>query len=96
MQITGEMLIGAQAVRGKGAPVDAIDPASGGRIDADSGVRFNGGDLLHMVPAIYSGGMDANGNPVGDANYDICESALGRRASHGWCWKAPTRSASCC
>ena len=36
-----------------------------------------------MVPAIYSGGMDANGNPVGDANYDICESALGRRASHG-------------
>lgn len=27
--------------------------------------------------------MDANGNPVGDANYDICESALGRRASHG-------------
>ena len=28
-------------------------------------------------------GLDANGNPVGDANYDICESALGRRASHG-------------
>ena len=25
--------------------------------------RFNGGDLLHMVPAIYSGGMDTNGNP---------------------------------
>ena len=49
----------------------------------EMGIRFNGGDLLHMVPAIYSGGMDANGNPVGDANYDICESALGRRASHG-------------
>jgi NADP-dependent aldehyde dehydrogenase len=44
MQITGEMLIGAQAVRGKGAPVEAIDPASGGRIDADGGPRFNGGD----------------------------------------------------
>ncbi len=38
---------------------------------------------MHMVPAIYSGGQDENGNPVGTANYDICESALGRRASHG-------------
>ena len=27
--------------------------------------------------------MDASGNPIGNANYDICESALGRRASHG-------------
>lgn len=54
-----------------------------GNLYCDQAIRFNGGDLLHMVPAIYSGGMDANGNPVGDANYDICESALGRRASHG-------------
>ena len=43
MKITGEMLIGAQAVRGNGAPVEAIDPASGERIDAVS--CFNGGDL---------------------------------------------------
>ena len=54
-----------------------------GNLYCDQAIRFNGGDLMHMVPAIYSGGMDASGNPIGNANYDICESALGRRASHG-------------
>ncbi len=54
-----------------------------GNLYCDQAIRFNGGDLMHMVPAIYSGGQDENGNPVGTANYDICESALGRRASHG-------------
>ena len=54
-----------------------------GNLYCDQAIRFNGGDLMHMVPAIYSGGMDVSGNPIGNANYDICESALGRRASHG-------------
>ena len=35
-------------------------------------IRFNSGDLLHQVPYIGS-----------DKDYDICESKLGERASHG-------------
>ena len=35
-----------------------------GNLYCDQAIRFNGGDLMHMVPAIYSGGQDENGNPV--------------------------------
>ena len=51
MQVTGEMLIGAQAVRGRGAAVVAIDPASGERVDADAEVCFNGGDAADVERA---------------------------------------------
>lgn len=53
-----------------------------GNLWCDQAIRFNGGDLLHMVPAVYYGekaGVIADG--TGD--YSICESALGSRASHG-------------
>lgn len=47
-----------------------------GNLWCDQAIRFNGGDLLHLVPAIVS-----SGGTVKD--YSICESALGSRASHG-------------
>ena len=54
-----------------------------GNLYCDQAIRFNGGDLMHMVPAIYSGGRGEDGSPLGTPDYSICESALGRRASHG-------------
>lgn len=53
-----------------------------GNLWCDQAIRFNGGDLLHMVPAIYYGDM-VGGTPDGSGDYSICESALGSRASHG-------------
>ena len=53
-----------------------------GNLWCDQAIRFNGGDLLHMVPEMYYGekaGVLADG--TGD--FSICESALGSRASHG-------------
>ncbi len=53
-----------------------------GNLYCDQAIRFNGGDLLHMVPAVYYGdkvGVNADG--TGD--FSICERALGKRASHG-------------
>ena len=47
-----------------------------GNLWCDQAIRFNGGDLLHLVPAIVS----ADGTVK---DYSICESALGSRASHG-------------
>ena len=38
-------------------------------------IRFNGGDLLHLVPSV----MLADGTE----NFSLCETALGSRASHG-------------
>ena len=38
-------------------------------------IRFNGGDLLHLVPSV----MLADGTE----DFSLCESALGSRASHG-------------
>ena len=62
-----------------------ISPTGGfwsGNLWCDQAIRFNGGDLLHMVPEIYYGenvGVLADG--TGD--FKVCESALGTRASHG-------------
>ena len=62
-----------------------ISPTGGfwsGNLWCDQAIRFNGGDLLHMVPAVYRGetvGVYADG--TGD--FSVCESALGSRASHG-------------
>ncbi len=53
-----------------------------GSLWCDQALRFNGGDLLHMVPAIYYGDA-VGGTPDGTGDYGICESALGSRASHG-------------
>ncbi|MDO4741415.1 MAG: L,D-transpeptidase, partial [Eubacteriales bacterium] len=53
-----------------------------GNLWCDQAIRFNGGDLLHLVPEIYYGdlvGVLADG--TGD--FSICERALGSRASHG-------------
>ena len=47
-----------------------------GNLWCDEAIRFNGGDLLHMVPAVVSG----DGTVY---DYTICERALGKRASHG-------------
>lgn len=62
-----------------------ISPTGGfwsGNLWCDQAIRFNGGDLLHMVPAVYYGenvGVYADGS----GDFSICESALGSRASHG-------------
>lgn len=47
MKITGEMLIGSQAVRGRGAALDALDPASGLPI----GPAFGGGEASDVERA---------------------------------------------
>lgn len=47
-----------------------------GNLWCDQGIRFNGGDLLHMVPAVVNDEMTVY-------DYSICERALGSRASHG-------------
>ena len=47
-----------------------------GNLWCDQAIRFNGGDLLHLVPAIAS--LDLT-----QKDYSLCESALGSRASHG-------------
>ncbi len=47
-----------------------------GNLWCEQAIRFNGGDLMHMVPAVVS----ADGTVY---DYSICESALGKRASHG-------------
>ncbi len=38
-------------------------------------IRFNGGDLLHLVPSVFT--------EDGKEDFSRCESALGTRASHG-------------
>ncbi len=47
-----------------------------GNLWCDQAIRFNGGDLLHLVPAIAS-------QDLTQKDYSLCESALGSRASHG-------------
>ena len=47
-----------------------------GNLWCDQGIRFNGGDLIHMVPAVANADMTVY-------DYSICERALGSRASHG-------------
>ena len=62
-----------------------VSPTGGfwsGNLWCDQAIRFNGGDLLHMVPAIYYG-EKVGTNPDGTGDFSICESALGSRASHG-------------
>ena len=53
-----------------------------GNLWCDQAIRFNGGDLLHMVPEIYYGDLEGL-VPDGTGDFKICESALGSRASHG-------------
>ena len=53
-----------------------------GNLWCDQAIRFNGGDLLHLVPAVYRGelvGVYADGS----GDFSFCEQALGTRASHG-------------
>jgi len=50
----------------------------------DQAIRFNGGDLLHMVPAMYYGDVvGTTPTEQDEGDYSVCESALGSRASHG-------------
>ena len=53
-----------------------------GNLWCDQAIRFNGGDLLHMVPEVYYG-ENVGVNPDGTGDFSICEQALGSRASHG-------------
>ena len=53
-----------------------------GNLWCDQAIRFNGGDLLHMVPEVYYG-ENVGVNPDGTGDFSICERALGSRASHG-------------
>jgi len=62
-----------------------ISPTGGfwsGNLWCDQAIRFNGGDLLHMVPEIYYGDQ-AGVLADGTGDFSVCESALGTRASHG-------------
>ena len=53
-----------------------------GNLWCDQAIRFNGGDLLHLVPEIYYG-ENAGVLADGTGDFGVCESALGSRASHG-------------
>jgi len=53
-----------------------------GNLYCRKAIRFNGGDLLHMVPAVYREEVGMP-EPSGYGDYSVCESALGSRASHG-------------
>lgn len=53
-----------------------------GNLYCRKAIRFNGGDLLHMVPAVYREGVGME-EPTGYGDYSVCSSALGSRASHG-------------
>lgn len=46
-----------------------------GNMWCDMGIRFNGGDLIHLVPALI--------NKDGTKNYGSFEPRLGSKASHG-------------
>lgn len=46
-----------------------------GNLWCNYALRFNGGDLLHLVPSIFLAD--------GTEDFSICENALGTRASHG-------------
>ena len=62
-----------------------ISPTGGfwsGNLWCAQGIRFNGGDLLHMVPAVHREGIGM-GEPSGSGDYTFCERALGQKASHG-------------
>ena len=46
-----------------------------GELWCNYAIRFNGGDLLHMVPSVFT--------EDGKEDFSRCESALGTKASHG-------------
>ena len=50
-----------------------------GELWCNYAIRFNGGDLLHMVPSIFV----PDGTETGKEDFSRCESALGTKASHG-------------
>ena len=53
-----------------------------GNLYCRKAIRFNGGDLLHMVPAVHREEIGMP-DPTSYGDYSVCESALGSRASHG-------------
>ncbi len=53
-----------------------------GNLYCRKAIRFNGGDLLHMVPAVHREEIGMP-DPQSYGDYSVCESALGSRASHG-------------
>ena len=53
-----------------------------GNLYCRKAIRFNGGDLLHMVPAVHREEIGMP-EPQSYGDYSVCESALGSRASHG-------------
>lgn len=55
---------------------NAVGGFFSGNLWCNQAIRFNGGDLLHLVPSIFA----ADGVTE---DFSICESALGQRASHG-------------
>ena len=52
-----------------------------GNLWCNQAIRFNGGDLLHLVPSIFEQ-IGENPEDVKE-DFSLCEKALGRRASHG-------------
>ncbi|MBQ8094647.1 MAG: peptidoglycan-binding protein [Clostridia bacterium] len=50
-----------------------------GELWCNYAIRFNGGDLLHLVPSIFV----PDGTETGKEDFSRCESALGSKASHG-------------
>ncbi len=53
-----------------------------GNLYCRKAIRFNGGDLLHMVPAVHREQV-GEPDPTSYGDYAVCASALGSRASHG-------------
>ena len=50
-----------------------------GELWCNYAIRFNGGDLLHLVPSIFV----PDGTEKGREDFTRCENALGSKASHG-------------
>lgn len=50
-----------------------------GELWCNYAIRFNGGDLLHLVPSIFV----PDGTETGKEDFTRCENALGTKASHG-------------
>ncbi|MBR1708782.1 MAG: peptidoglycan-binding protein [Clostridia bacterium] len=50
-----------------------------GELWCNYAIRFNGGDLLHLVPSIFV----PDGSETGKEDFSRCEAALGTKASHG-------------
>ena len=83
MQITGDMLIGAQAVRGTEATLQAINPATGAAIGPD----FHGGGEAEVerACALAEAAFDTYRNTTPEQRAAFLKQRLGCGGARGLC-----------